>query len=660
MVSYEENISLEDIFGSGGVFSKRLANYEARQEQKEMAAAIESALQKRTNAVIEAGTGIGKSFAYLVPAIIYACQKGGRILISTFTINLQEQLINKDIPFLADHLNFDFQAHLAKGRGNYLCKRRLEFAKINNSNVFDQAGMELDDIYNWAKTTSDGSLSSMDVFPSSAVWDLVKSEHGNCKGRKCQHNKECFYQKARRQLEKANIIVANHALLLSDLILKSNDIPQSILPEYKSIIIDEAHNIESVAEEHFGIDISSFGISFLLSGIYNTKTKRGLLKPSDDAAIEIVKQCTEQAKIFFRNVSNWYDQNSKNDSKRCPPKFVSDNLSEHFKQLRAQLNLKLKTTVSEDAKFEIQRAMDRIKNFQKDINDFIEQTSSKSQIYWVELSKSGSKKYIRLKSAPVKVAENLKKVLFDCYESVILTSATLSCGSSANKQENSFEFFAESIGLENYDKLQLDSPFDYQRQVKLYIEKRIPDPNTDEFIDAAAEAIKKYVLITNGRAFVLFTSYSMLDKVSRMLENWFSQNNLKLLRQANNIDRSALLREFKTDTGCVLFGTDSFWQGVDVPGDALSNVIITKLPFAVPNHPLIEGKIERLRKEGKNPFFEFQLPSAIIKFKQGFGRLIRTKSDKGIVAVLDNRISSKAYGKMFINAIPKCQIIDCP
>ncbi len=644
-------ISMKEILCSGGVVAQSFEGFETRSEQIQMAQAVQKALADGRDLVIEAGTGVGKSFAYLIPAIKKSVESGNKVLISTFTITLQEQLINKDLPFLAECLSIGFVAIIAKGRGNYLCKRRLKFAMRRRSLQFDQLSEELVEINNWAGETADGSLSDLPFVPSGKAWDLVNSEHGNCPGRRCDNFADCFYRRARRRLEGADIIVSNHALMFSDLVLKENSV--SLLPDYKYVVIDEAHNIENVAQEHFGIDISSGKIKYLLDGLYNNKTHKGLLAYSKgaDKAIKLVGQIRKCSGSFFREVKGWYELNRKVNGGRCCKNFVEDNISERLKQLRAELSAMANNVRDIDEKFEILRFANRSAAVVKDLQDFLSQEKD-DHVYWVE---AGGKirSVVRLKSAPLNVGADVKRALFNEYESVILTSATLS---TDGEQERGFDFFAGRIGLENYDGVRLGSPYDYEKQVTIYIEKDMPNPNEGEFIECAAEAIKKYVKLTKGRAFVLFTSYAMLERIAEKMTGWLDEQGIKILQQGAGVDRSGLLKQFKNEQGCVLFGTDSFWQGVDVPGEALSNVIIVRLPFAVPNQPLLAGRIEQIREQGGNPFFDYQLPSAIIKFKQGFGRLIRSKSDSGIVVVLDSRIVQKAYGMRFLDTIPKCNV----
>ena len=563
----QDGLDADRLLGPQGRAAQEWPGFESRPQQLEMARRAQQAFREKFHLAVEAGTGVGKSFAYLSAAIDMALRKAGRVVISTYTITLQQQLVQKDIPFLEALIDGEFVVRLAKGRGHYLCKRRLDYAKQRQQSLFDDSGVELMAIAEWAAHTEDGTLSDLPELPSAEVWQAVQSEHGNCKGRKCANYGRCFYWRARRQLEAADIIVANHAILFSDLALKSEG--AGILPEYKYVVLDEAHTVEHVAEEHFGIHISQYTLSSLLDNLYHTRRRRGILAYlQEDAgeAREGVRRCRTAQQIFFAQVQAWSAHAGDEAGGRCEPGFVDDNLSGPLKELRLSLTRLAKTLKNEEDKFELGRSIDRIGELETDLRVFLQQTR-KDCVYWVD-AENGKRKRVTLRAAPLDVSPYLRERLFETHDSVILTSATLSCGPA---EKAGFAFFAERIGLDAFEPLLLGSPFDYARQVTLYIEADMPDPNAPDFIERAGEAIKKYLLKSAGRAFVLFTSYAMLKRMAERLEEWMDEQAMELLTQGGGLDRDKMLALFKQGSRCVLFGTDSFWQGVDVPGEALSD-----------------------------------------------------------------------------------------
>jgi len=387
MIRINAYTDMKEFLAPGGAVSRAMSGFEARPEQVQMACAVQKSLLDGRRLAVEAGTGVGKSFAYLIPAVDIVSRGGGKVIVSTFTITLQEQLINKDIPFLQACMPQQFNAVLAKGRGNYLCKRRLKFAVEKQKMLFDRDSSQLDLIKEWADATEDGSVSDLPFLPSGKVWDKVASEHGNCRGRRCPHFRDCFYWRARRKLESADIIIANHALLFSDLVLK--DQGAQLLPEYQYVIIDEAHNVERVAEDHFGINITNHRVRYLLDGLYNPRTKKGLLSfMNADEAIDTADRLGRESGRFFKRVRDWYEDSKEETNGRCYKNFVDDTISGYVKSLRSELAKLVKQTDDADEKFEIGRFVDRCEGLTSDFENFLQQEQSDC-VYWVETTGGG-------------------------------------------------------------------------------------------------------------------------------------------------------------------------------------------------------------------------------------------------------------------------------
>lgn len=682
-----------------------LPGYEQRPQQRRMLACVADAFNEDGIAVVEAPTGVGKTLAYLVPAVFWAVRNRERVVVSTRTINLQEQIVEKDIPVLLEALDLEFSAVLVKGRSNYLCPRRLERA-LSEATLFEDDAEQaaLKAIAEWAEHTEDGSRSDLPFVPQQEVWERVCSESDTCTAQQCMAAKNCFLSKARRQIAKADVLVVNHHMLFSDLAIKKelgSFTSVAVLPAFERLIIDEAHHIEDSATEYFGAQATQSGALALLGRFSRQERgqERGLLPY---IKVKIVRETSKANASEVDAILDLIDNallpsvGAAREGVRAAFHAVRDVTAERCRQVGREIKWRLTQEILDDEALRAVHAHDvlpaceelmtlaqhgealagilkdlepgpndaerplalectqlqayilRLRRLATTLADATSAVLEPNTVRWVEID-ADRPHIVRLIRCPLEAGAALAEWVYPNLKSIAMTSATLAVGQN-------FEFFQRRVGLDRPTGRTaatevLDSPFDFESQAILCVAEDLPNPNDPSFAEESSELIRGLVKEIGGGAFVLYTSFGALNEAYRRLESGLRDAGLAPLKQGSE-PRGQLLDRFRNTACSVLFGTDSFWEGVDVAGDALQCVILTRLPFRVPTEPIFEARTEAIEESGGNAFMEYTVPLAVIKFRQGFGRLIRRRSDRGAVAVLDSRILSQRYGRIFLKSLP--------
>lgn len=714
---------IENLFGRDGRLSQSFPGFEFRPQQLSMMRVVTEAFNSNKIAVVEAGTGVGKSFAYLAPSILWALKNKRRVVISTNTIILQEQLLHKDLPELARQLNLEFKAVLVKGRGNYISYRRLKYAGTRADLFHEDRSGELQSLAQWAEISRDGSRSDLPFSISEDTWEAVMSDKDDCLRAECQFFNQCHYYNSRREAANADIIVANHHLVMADVALRlenSGNEFVGILPPFDRVIFDEAHNLEEVATSYFTTQTSLAAIrrqffrlarlrdrSGVLQAFYNAlrKNKNAYLNPTVPEILSLISDriipAREEAEIAIRQFFDelfaetstyFYADNLKDNDRRefritvavtespywtRASELMSSvaaelqRLIEHFASLENMLSRLPEDLLNEsmEPRLRLFATVKKITDHHGAIGYFLA-AEKEEYCRWFELGYRRGQPYIVPHTAPLDISKNLRDALFSRKNTVVLTSATLTI-------DNTFNYFNRQMGLsdrkppkdegpdrasnsslaERTTYLQLDTPFDYEQNCIIGIPRDLPVPASPDFLESVIAPVIETIKITRGRALVLFTAYSHLRRVLDRCRTALEQAGITPLMQGE-MPRHQLVENFKSREKAALFATSSFWEGVDIQGDALQSLVIIKLPFSVPSTPIIEARAEMLDRQGGNSFYEIAIPQAVIKFKQGFGRLIRSHRDHGVVLILDNRVLTQRYGRIFMRSLPPAPVKD--
>jgi ATP-dependent DNA helicase DinG len=650
--------------------------YEERESQIAMAESVAASFNENDVSLIEAGTGVGKSFAYLIPAVAWAQQNRQRVVVSTGTINLQSQLMDKDIPTVLRVMNSPVKCALVKGRGNYICLHRLNEA-LEEDSLFREEGSEIEAIREWAATTDSGSLSDLPVYPPRELWNRINSEADSCLGLRCRHREHCFIIRARRRAAAAQVLVVNHHLLFSDLALRLEELGfegTAVLPPFHKIIFDEAHNIERNATSYFSKSLGRISIYKQLARLHRRRKNRTFgalvkiepllldnsLSSQTPRAIQELREALEGVDI---RLAPAVEENGSFRLRRRPagadeaePGFEAV-VTEEMAVIQQPLGVlhallgriaqSVPDSAAEDpALHELKVIQRRLAGFLSVCEHFRQWMERPDQVFWIERVRLGKERHLFFTESPLEISDLMREAVYDPFDTVIMTSATLTV-------QERFGYWESRMGLTEYPHRtgSFPSPFPYDSNVLLCVPEDGPDPQDPGYTSFAADFARELLILSEGRGLLLFTSYAMLREVYEKIAPVLEAAGIAVLRQGDE-DRARLLERFNLDTGSVLMATESFWEGVDSPGETLTILMLFRLPFTVPSDPVLQARMEALEARGGNPFFQLSLPQAVMRFKQGFGRLIRSSDDRGAVIVCDPRILRKSYGKLFLESLP--------
>ncbi|MEY4674870.1 MAG: putative ATP-dependent helicase DinG [Planctomycetota bacterium] len=640
---------VREFLGEGGAIARRLSDYEERPEQIQMAEAVEKAIAERKHLVAEAGTGVGKSFAYLLPAVLHADshQETGPVVISTRTIALQQQLEQKDLPFLHAVLPFEWSSVTAIGRSHYVCLRRMHHAHADNPLFEDRdVAAELRRIVEWSTHTREGTRFDLPEPVRDEVWEEVQAEHGNCLNKACSHYEVCPWQRARRRMQTAQVLVVNHALYCADLALRRAG--ASYLPDHQVVIFDEAHHLERTATEALGLRIGPGSVHWHLRRLSPRRGERGLLRRHGSTQANLMAEEVRMAsEAFFAELEQRLDRAGSTDGLELGNETVDQQVSHLLEQLALEVIACSSRVEKLDARMELQARATGLSALAASLRSLCEPKAADAvpHVRWIERSRKGA----LICGAPLEVSAALRESLFASGRTVVMTSATL-----GPVDDSDFTWLRRQLGVtDNVSTLRLGSPFDYRSAVQLVVEEAMPDPSRDPsgFRAEACDRTLRHLLDNGGSGLVLCTSWEVVRWFAERMREPLAEAGIQLLVQGE-APLARLLEQKRADVHSVLIGTDSLWEGIDIRGEALTLVVVTRLPFGSPGHPLTKARLRAIEQRGGDPFLEQSLPEAILRFRQGFGRLIRSSKDRGKVVILDPRARTKAYGRRFLQSLP--------